>query len=146
MKIAFLGPWKARVPDRVQSGAISRGVGRFEPVLWRGLIEFEASKSQLSKTIPRWLSYTPCNRSTPSSDRVTSIVSFGYQSANHRVLSFYSPSLPSLLRPCPQKFHSRNLIFPPGSEQILPYFREKERRRNEPGKKRDLLDFKEFAD
>lgn len=94
----------------VQSGAIS---GRLEPVRRRGLIEFEASKprrskSQLSKTIPRWLSYTLCNRSTPSWDRVTGIVSLSYQSANHRVLSFYSPPL---LRPCPQKFHSRNSIF-----------------------------------
>lgn len=83
----------------VQSGAIS---GRLEPVRRRGLIEFEASKprrskSQLSKTIPRWLSYTLCNRSTPSWDRVTGIVSLSYQSANHRALSFYSPPPPSTL-------------------------------------------------
>lgn len=55
------------------SGAISRGGTRW-------LIEFEASKSQLSKSIPRWLSYTLCNPSTW--DRVTSIVSLSYQSAN----------------------------------------------------------------
>lgn len=84
----------------VQSGAIS---GRLEPVRRRGLIEFEASKprrskSQLSKTIPRWLSYTLCNRSTPSWDRVTGIVSLSYQSANHRVLSFYSPPSFDLVR------------------------------------------------
>ena len=142
MKIAFLGPWKARVPDRVQSGAISRGVGRFEPVLWRGLIEFEASKSQLSKTIPRWLSYTPCNRSTPSPDRVTSIVSFGYQSANHRVLSFYSPSPSFSTLSAKVPFSELDLSTRFGTDPSL--FSRKRKEKFLPGK--NQLDFEEFAD